>query len=115
MDNFVPKDVTAAMEVDRRNRTRQRSRHRVVAGTREHRVMNLRAHGFVIEADGTPPLRGYVDLYEGGRLLGQLLVVCVWARDGLVGYEFKHDNSGRNVPPDHEASRIAGLIGGPEG
>lgn len=54
-----------------------------------HPVLTMNDSGFVIAADGRPPLRGFVDILRGGAMVARRLVVCAWARDGQVGYEFK--------------------------
>lgn len=113
MDALIPADIVGAMDVARRNSERTRARYRVIAGEREHPVMELTDTGFVIEADGRPPLRGYADVFLGERRVLRSLVVCDWARDGLVGYDFKHDNSGCEVPADYARSDIAGLLSPP--
>ncbi|MEL6479156.1 MAG: hypothetical protein AAFR17_17640 [Pseudomonadota bacterium] len=107
-------DISGALEVTRRDAQRRRSRHRVVAEGRDHRIVELGETGFVIEADGRPPLRGYVEIFLGEERIDRQLVICDWARDGLVGYAFKRDSAGADVPADYAASEIAGLLSGPE-
>ena len=63
--------------------------------------MELTESGFVIEAEGRPPLRGYADIFRGDDRVLRGLVVCSWAQDGLVGYEFKRDTTGAEVSADH--------------
>ena len=110
METHLPKALGATRETDRRNLRRARTRHTVAAGGRRHPVIEIDARGFVIEADGRPPLRGFVDLLEDDRLVDRRLVVCAWAREGLVGYEFKRDTGGRPVAPDHVPPGHAGLL-----
>lgn len=113
MDTRLPDGLEAEREVARRNQLRRRTRFRVVAGERSHPVMELTRAGFVIEADGRPHLRGYVELLEGERLVTRRLAICTWARDGLVGYEFKRDTAGGEVAPDHVPPEHVALIAGP--
>lgn len=113
MDSFLPGQVLSEIERIRRDRSRRRSRHLVVAGPRKHPVMELTASGFVIEADGLPHLRGYIDILKGGERIARRLAQFAWAHDGLVGYEFKHDAGGRETPPDYVAPERRGLIGPP--
>ena len=51
--------------------------------------MTLGPSGFVIAAEHAARLPGLVDILMGDELLDRRLVVCAWARDGLVGYEYK--------------------------
>ncbi|MEM0923570.1 MAG: hypothetical protein AAGI13_11025 [Pseudomonadota bacterium] len=117
MEIDLPAEISGALQRTRRDAMRRRSRHRVVAENggqiRDHRIVDLSDTGFVIEADGRPPLRGYVDIFLGEERVDRQLVICDWARDGLVGYRFKRDSAGADVPADYAASEIAGLIPGP--
>ena len=114
MESILPGEVLSAMAIDRRNSRRARTRHLVVAGERQHRIMELSETGFVIEADGLPHLRGYVEIMLGEERIARRLVVFAWARDGLVGYEFKHDATSRETPADYVKPERLGLLGAPE-
>ena len=113
MDTELRAEIAGAIEVKRRDAMRRRARHRVVAEERDHMIVEFRDDGFVIEADGRPPLRGYVEIFLGEERTDRQLVVCDWARDGLVGYSFKRDSMGADVPADYAASHLSGLIEGP--
>ncbi|MEM9045672.1 MAG: hypothetical protein AAGC81_13355 [Pseudomonadota bacterium] len=114
MDIAPRSEIAGVLAKKSRDTLRLRSRFRVIAQGRDHRIMELSAEGFVIEADGRPPLRGYVEIFDGDERVDRRLVLCDWARDGLVGYEFKRDGAGNDVPTDYVPSVIAGLIEGPE-
>ena len=114
MESILPGDVLSAIEVNRRKSRRARTRHLVVAGERQHRIMELTDTGFVIEADGLPHLRGYVEIMLGDERIARRLAVFAWARDGLVGYEFKHDAASRETPADFVAPSHMGLLGAPD-
>ena len=114
MESVLPGEVLSAMEAGRRNDRRARTRHLVVAGERQHRIMELTEDGFVIAADGLPHLRGYVEIMLGEELVARRLVVFAWARDGRVGYEFKHDATSRETPADYVKPERLGLLEAPE-
>ena len=114
MESVLPGDLLSEMELGRRKSRRARTRHLVVGGERQHRLMELTDDGFVIEADDLPHLRGYVEIMLGDERIARRLAVFAWARNGLVGYEFKHDASGREAPVDYEKPVHVGLLGGPE-
>ncbi len=114
MESILPGEVLSAMEAGRRKSRRALTRHLVVAGERQHRIMELTETGFVIEADGLPHLRGYVEIMLGEERIAQRLVVFAWARDGLVGYEFKHDASSRETPADYVMPERLGLLAAPK-
>ena len=65
MESILPGNVLSEMERGRLKSRRARTRHLVVAGERQHRIMELTESGFVIEADGLPHLRGFVEIIEG--------------------------------------------------
>jgi hypothetical protein len=113
MESILPEELLSALEADRRNSRRARTRHLVVAGERQHRIMELTETGFVIEADDMPHLRGYVEILLGIERIARRLVVFAWARDGLVGYEFKHDASSRETPADYVMPERLGLLDAP--
>ena len=48
MESILPEELLSALEADRRNSRRARTRHLVVAGERQHRIMELTETGFVI-------------------------------------------------------------------
>ncbi len=114
MESVLPGEVLSAMEAGRRDSRRARTRHLVVAGERQHRIMELTETGFVIAADGLPHLRGYVEIMLGEELVARRLVVFAWARDGRVGYEFKHDATSRETPADYVKPERLGLLEAPE-
>ncbi len=114
MESVLPGEVLSAIEAGRRKSRRARTRHLVVAGARQHRVMELTETGFVIAADGLPHLRGYVEIMLGEEQIARRLVVFAWARDGRVGYEFKHDAASRETPADYVEPERLGLLTAPE-
>ena len=114
MESILPGEVLSAMEVDWRNSRRARARHLAVVGERQHRIMELTDTGFVIEADGLPHLRGYVDIMRGEERIARRLAVVDWARDGMVAYEFKHDAADRETPADEVRPERLGGRDAPE-
>lgn len=115
MDSILPGQVLSELERGRRTGRRKRTRHLVVAGTRQHPIVELSEGGFVIEADGLPHLRGYVEIMRGDERISRRLAQFAWARDGLVGYEFKHDANAREVASDYERQEGPKLIAPPAG
>lgn len=116
MENLLPGAVLSEIERGRSRSRHARTRHLVVAGRRQHRIVELTDDGFVIEAEGEagglPHLRGFVDIMLGDERIARRLVVLAWARHGLAGYEFKHDASGRQIPVDHVRPAHVGLLPG---
>src|SRR6056297_2736886 len=113
METRIPAEAASALEQDRRRRLRRRSRFRIAAADWLFPVIEITRKGFTIEAEEPPHLRGYVDILEGDEQIARWLVVCVSARDGLVGYEYKREGLGGDVPADFVLPGIAGLIEAP--
>ena len=110
MDSALPSEVTAALSASVHAKRRKPGPYRVKTGDRAVQVTELASDGFVIEADGRPPLRGYADIFRGDERVLRGLVVCSWAQDGLVGYEFKRGTADGTVPADYVRGPVAGLL-----
>ena len=80
---------TASPGPSRRRRRRRAEAPAVAVGGRSLPIVTLGPSGFVIAAEHAARLPGFVDIMAGDELLDRRLVVCAWARDGLVGYEYK--------------------------
>ena len=110
MDAVIPSEMAGAMELDRRARARRRSRYSVRWEDGELPVLELTPDGFVIEAESPPPLRGFTDIFLGDERVLHGLVMCTWAQNGLVGYEFKRGSAANEVRADHAPPVHAGLL-----
>ena len=110
METALPEYVSDALHAQAGSHARRAGVFRVRAGEREIRLTELALDGFVIESDGRPPLRGYADIYRGDEPVLRGLVVCAWAQDGLVGYEFKRGTTDGTVPVDYVRGPVAGLL-----
>lgn len=115
MDSILPGQVLSEFVNGRQPERRPRTRYLVVAGRRQHRVVELSQGGFVIEADELPHLRGYVDIMLGEERVAHRLAQFAWARGGLVGYEFKLDAGAREAAADYERPAHSGLLARPDG
>ncbi len=114
MDSILPDDVLSELARGKLARHRAQARHMVVSGRRRHPVMKLTGEGFVLEADGLPHLRGYVDILRGDERIARRLAQFAWAEDGLVGYEFKLDAGARDAVADYVKPDAAALLPAPE-
>ena len=110
METKLPSQVAEALAANAAAIHAKQNRYRVRAGTREVRLVDLALDGFVIEADGRPPLRGYADIFRGDECILRGLVICAWAADGLVGYEFKRGTTDGTPPSDYVRGPVAGLL-----
>lgn len=83
-----------------RGRGRAKS-HFVKADGRSLPILSLTPGGFVIAAEHGPRLRGFVDIMRGRKRLSRGLVICAWAEDGMLGYEYKRENLSAPIAADH--------------
>ena len=110
MDNVLPSAIASELDARCRSTARSAGTFRVVVGEQSHPVVELNDKGFVIVAEGRPPLRGFADVFRGSERVLHGLVTCAWARDGQVGYDFKRDALGQHVPADYVLPEHAGLL-----
>ena len=113
MDSVLPNDVAVAIDAAKERSSRRGTLCRVRAGGVDLPVIELSETGFVIKADMPPPMRGYADVFRGEDRVLHGLVVCSWAENGLVGYEFKRSTSGRQISADHVATERVPLLEAP--
>lgn len=89
METHFSPEVMADLKKARLMDTVKKNRLRVRDGETEYPVLKIWENGFSMVGDDSPHLRGFVDLYDGGRHLLQCLVIHAEA-DGLVmNFEFK--------------------------
>lgn len=92
---------TAGSVEGRPARGEERRGLRVRVGKADFPVTSLSERGFVIFAEGRPPLRGFADIFEGDRRIVHGLVTCAWHEGEEVGYEFKRASVARPVAADY--------------
>lgn len=110
MDAVIPEHVSMALTERAKARRDLPASYRVHAGEREAKVVQMATDGFVIQSDGRPPLRGYADIFRGEERILRGLVICSWAQDGKVGYEFKRGTTDGTMPVDYVRGPVAGLL-----
>lgn len=102
MDHVFPEGIIVRTVADAPQQVRyDRAREDVVAGGIRLPLLALSDTGFVVRAEVRPRLRGFVDIMQGGTRLARRLVVCAWAEDGMIGYEFKSGGPARPIAPDY--------------
>ena len=73
---FLPRELVAAMTAAARPDRGKRTRLRVQSGETSWPVLRRWRGGFALDASRIEHLRGYVDLYEGGRHIATALIVA---------------------------------------
>lgn len=99
MSFFLPKEVREGLEMARKRDLRKKSRLRVRVGDDVFPVLKFYAHGFSLDMDNAPKLRGLVDLYDGTRHLYQCLIVASREEEGQMFYEFKRSTAAVDSAP----------------
>ncbi len=113
MLEFLPQEVRDAIAAARRRDLRRRSRLHARVGEAVFPILRFWDEGFALDAALSPPLRGVVDIYDGGRHILRCLVVTSTAENGELVCDFKRSTAvtGR-APLDYGLDRAApaGLI-----
>lgn len=99
-------ESTRARNTSRSVRTERLVELRVRVGKAFFPVTKMSDNGFVITADGRPPLRGFADILKGNDLVRHGLVTCAWQEGDQVGYEFKHATFAAPIAPDYAPTAI---------
>ena len=101
--------MTESIRASNRTRTSRADRLaelRVKVGKAFFPVTKMSDDGFVITADGRPPLRGFADILLGNDLVRHGLVTCAWHEGDQVGYEFKRATWAGQIAPDYAPASI---------
>ena len=114
MTTFLPKEVVKSLESARKQSLRKQSRLRIRVGSEILTILKYWGHGFSVDIDDAPQLRGLVDLYDGSKHLYQCLIVASEEEAGEMRYEIKRNTRAEDkVPLDFEQASAApiALIG----
>ena len=90
MTEDLPEAVRQGLEAARAAALRRSNRLCIHDRGAVHRILRMWENGFALASTDAPPLRGYVDLYDGPKHLSSCLIVA--SDDGENGertYEFK--------------------------
>jgi len=89
MEAYFSPDVLAGLQKARMQDSQKKNRLRVHVEDEIYPVLKLWENGFSIMDENAPYLRGFVDLYDGGRHLSQCLVIHSEPEGHVMNYEFK--------------------------
>ncbi|WP_210529147.1 hypothetical protein [Rubellimicrobium arenae] len=109
MTEDLPEAVRLGLEAARAAAMKRSNRLCIHDQGKVHRVLRMWEGGFALAASDAPPLRGYVDLYDGPRHLSSCLIVALPEEgSGERVYEFKIQMPVIDAPPaDFERTETA--------
>jgi hypothetical protein len=113
MSTFLPKEVQAGLDAARKKDQKRNSRMLVEADGQTYRVLRFWETGFALDAETSPHLRGYVDLFDRGEHLYQCLILASAEEAGQMCYEFKRLTAINGKQPAdfvQEEVKVSGLI-----
>lgn len=111
MLEYLPLEVRDGLAAARRAERRRKSRLRVLADGKTHRILRIWHDGFALDIEDLPHLRGLVDIYDGSRHLYQCLIVASSEDGDEVSYEFKRNTPAVDrAPLDFEHDEDAPVI-----
>ena len=98
MFEFLPEDVLKGLHAAQARDKRKGSRLSVHVGDEVYPILRLWETGFAVDAERIPPLRGFVDIYDGPRHISQALIIAVEDENGEMRYEFKRETTITDTP-----------------
>jgi len=99
MIHDLPEEVLEGLRLARRRDLGRRNRLRLHVGDAVYPILRLWDSGFSLDPETAPHIRGFVDIYDGGRHLYQCLVICSSRENGERIYGFKRQTAVVERPP----------------
>ncbi|MEM1272427.1 MAG: hypothetical protein AAGF88_01350 [Pseudomonadota bacterium] len=100
MSDHLPKGVVAGLpQLSGSERRAEVHRMTIHAGGQVYPVLRIFSHGFEVDKERTPRLRGLVDIYDGPQQLARALVVVTAESAEARRYEFKRTTPAVSDPP----------------
>ena len=99
METHFSPDVMADLQKARLKNTAKKNRLRVRDGDSEYAVLRIWENGFSMIGGDAPHLRGFVDLYDGGRHLLHCLVIHAEPDGQVMNFEFKRRTVALDAAP----------------
>lgn len=99
MSDYLPMELRAELAQAQRRAKRKRTGRMVHIGDEAYPILELNELGLAVEVGRTPPLRGFIDIYDGARHLYQALIVASEREGDLMRYEFKRATHANTTAP----------------
>ncbi|ABD53284.1 hypothetical protein [Jannaschia sp. CCS1] len=113
MSEYLPKEIRDQLAAARRQGKRKRATRSVHVGDEAFAIIEMSDHGFALDTETAPRLRGLIDIYDGAQHLYQALIMASSEDGDLMRYDFKRNTAtARTAPVDFVQSdtRPAGLL-----
>lgn len=98
MFEFLPEDIRVGLQAAQKRALRKGSRLSVHVGDQAFPILRLWDTGFSVDSERIPPLRGFVDIYNGPRHISQALIIAASEDAGEMTYEFKRETIISDTP-----------------
>lgn len=103
MSEYLPKDIRDQIAAAQIGGRRHRATRVVHIGDEAFAILEMTDRGFAVRAEGTPRLRGLIDIFEGPRHLYHALIVAASREGDLMRYDFKRNTQAvTEAPVDFE-------------
>ena len=88
---FLPEDIQRGLDAAIKRGQRKSSRLSVHMDDVAYPILRLSETGFAVDATRIPPLRGFVDVFDGPRHISRALIIAASEDGGEMTYEFKSE------------------------
>lgn len=95
----LPEEVRRGLEEARKRDMRRKNRLRLVVGDEIFPIARFWSDGFSLDAEDSPHVRGFVDIFDGGKHLYQCLIVCSSLEGRERIYTFKRQTAVTDEAP----------------
>ncbi|GAA5080556.1 hypothetical protein GCM10023209_34310 [Roseibacterium beibuensis] len=109
----MPKELQDELAQAQRRDRRKRATRFVHVGDEAFAILEYSDHGFAVDSEEAPRLRGLIDIFDGPRHLYQALIVASEEDGDLMRYEFKRNTAASATAPvdfERSATAPAGLL-----
>tara|TARA_Y100001960_G_scaffold174383_1_gene182966 strand:- start:130 stop:474 length:345 start_codon:yes stop_codon:yes gene_type:complete len=99
MNGYFSKELQQGLEHAFKEKKKRKSRIKVVFDGDMYPVLKTWDNGFSVDAESTPIMRGFVDLFEGSRHLSRCLIIASEQQLGELKFEFKRSTEATDKAP----------------
>jgi len=89
----LPEEVRKGLEEAQKRDLKRKNRLRLAVGDDVYPILRFWADGFALDAEDSPHIRGFVDIFDGSKHLYQCLIVCSSLENRERVYTFKRQTA----------------------